>query len=56
MSDIIKHMWDCNVTSIKTIRILSKKYGTCFFGLNKMYLLMEKQHNRGQDGVGLVLI
>ena len=48
-------MWDY-VTSIKTIRILSKKYGTCFFGLNKMYLLMEKQHNRGQDGVGLANI
>src|SRR5699024_4768747 len=33
-----------------------EKYGTPFYGLNKMYLLMEKQHNRGQDGAGLASI
>ena len=32
------------------------KYGSAFYGLNKMYLLMEKQHNRGQDGAGLANI
>jgi len=33
-----------------------EKYGTSFYGLNKMYLLMEKQHNRGQDGAGIANI
>ena len=38
---------------LKPLEYYQKKYGTCLYGLNKMYLLMEKQHNRGQDGVGL---
>ena len=40
----------------KPLEFYLEKYGTSFFGLNKMYLLMEKQHNRGQDGAGLVNI
>ena len=54
MSDIIKH--ECGIAMLRLLKPLEyyqKKYGTCFYGLNKMYLLMEKQHNRGQDGVGL---
>ena len=54
MSDSIKH--ECGVALLrllKTVIFLSKKYGTPLYGINKMYLLMEKQHNRGQDGVGL---
>jgi amidophosphoribosyltransferase len=38
---------------LKPLEFYQKKYGTSLYGLNKMYLLMEKQHNRGQDGVGL---
>ena len=55
MSDSIKH--ECGVALLRLIKHLKyykKKYGTSLYGLNKMYLLMEKQHNRGQDGVGLV--
>jgi len=54
MSDAIKH--ECGVAMLrllKPLKFYQKKYGTAFYGLNKMYLLMEKQHNRGQDGVGL---
>ena len=54
MSDPIKH--ECGVAMLRLLKPLDyyqKKYGTSFYGLNKMYLLMEKQHNRGQDGVGL---
>jgi len=54
MSDTIKH--ECGVAMLRLLKPLSfyeKKYGTALYGLNKMYLLMEKQHNRGQDGVGL---
>ena len=54
MSDAIKH--ECGVAMLRLLKPLSfyqEKYGTCLYGLNKMYLLMEKQHNRGQDGVGL---
>ncbi len=54
MSDSIKH--ECGVAMLRLLKPLDfyqKKYGTSFYGLNKMYLLMEKQHNRGQDGVGL---
>jgi len=57
MSDIIKH--ECGIAMLRLLKPLEyyqKKYGTCFYGLNKMYLLMEKQHNRGQDGVGLANI
>ena len=54
MSDAIKH--ECGVAMLRLLKPLSfyqEKYGSPFYGLNKMYLLMEKQHNRGQDGVGL---
>jgi amidophosphoribosyltransferase len=57
MSDYIKH--ECGIAFIKLRKPLQyyyDKYGTSFYGLNKMYLLMEKQHNRGQDGAGLVNI
>ena len=57
MSDTIKH--ECGVAMLRLLKPLEfyqKKYGTAFYGLNKMYLLMEKQHNRGQDGVGLANI
>ena len=54
MSDVIKH--ECGIAMLRLLKPLEfyqKKYGSTFYGLNKMYLLMEKQHNRGQDGVGL---
>jgi amidophosphoribosyltransferase len=57
MSDYIKH--ECGIAFIKLRQPLQyyyDKYKTSFYGLNKMYLLMEKQHNRGQDGAGLVNI
>lgn len=41
---------------LKPLEFYKEKYGTPFYGLNKMYLLMEKQHNRGQDGAGLASI
>lgn len=57
MSDIIKH--ECGVALIRLLKPLSyykEKYGDIHYGLTKMYLLMEKQHNRGQDGAGLATI
>ncbi|HIG32783.1 MAG TPA: amidophosphoribosyltransferase [Flavobacteriales bacterium] len=57
MSDSIKH--ECGVAMLRLLKPLKyyqEKYGTSLYGLNKMYLLMEKQHNRGQDGVGLANI
>ena len=57
MSDFIKH--ECGVALVRLLKPLEfyvKKYGTAYYGLNKMYLLMEKQHNRGQDGAGLANI
>lgn len=57
MSDSIKH--ECGVALIRLLKPLSfyqKKYGTALYGLNKLYLLMEKQHNRGQDGAGIATI
>ncbi|MAQ70138.1 MAG: amidophosphoribosyltransferase [Flavobacteriales bacterium] len=57
MSDHIKH--ECGIALLRLLKPLSyyqKKYGTAFYGLNKMYLLMQKQVNRGQDGAGLVNI
>lgn len=54
MSDAIKH--ECGVGLIRLLKPLKyyqDKYGSPLWGLNKMYLLMEKQHNRGQDGAGL---
>jgi amidophosphoribosyltransferase len=57
MSDAIKH--ECGIALIRLKKPLDyylKKYGTALYGVNKMYLLMEKQHNRGQDGAGLANI
>lgn len=57
MSDAIKH--ECGIAVLrlkKPLEFYLEKYGTAFYGLNKMYLMMEKQHNRGQDGAGLVNI
>ncbi|MCH2214217.1 MAG: amidophosphoribosyltransferase [Flavobacteriales bacterium] len=54
MSDPIKH--ECGIALLRLKKPLSfyrEKYGTSFYGLNKLYLLMEKQHNRGQDGAGV---
>lgn len=57
MSDAIKH--ECGIALVRLLKPLEfyqKKYGTSFYGINKMYLLMEKQHNRGQDGAGFASI
>lgn len=57
MKDDLKH--ECGIAVVRLLKPLSfykEKYGTAFYGLNKMYLLMEKQHNRGQDGSGLASI
>ncbi len=57
MSDSIKH--ECGIAMVRLLKPLQfykDKYGSAFYGLNKMYLLMEKQHNRGQDGAGLASI
>lgn len=57
MSDAIKH--ECGIALVRLKKPLDfylKKYGSALYGLNKMYLLMEKQHNRGQDGAGLANI
>ncbi len=57
MSDQIKH--ECGIAFIRLLKPLSyyqQKYGTTLYGLNKLYLLMEKQHNRGQDGAGIATI
>ncbi len=54
MSDAIKH--ECGIVLLRLLKPLEyylAKYGTAFFGPDKMYLLMEKQHNRGQDGAGV---
>ena len=57
MSDAIKH--ECGIALIRLLKPLEyykEKYGTAFYGVNKMYLMMEKQHNRGQDGAGIATI
>lgn len=57
MSDALKH--ECGLAYIRLLKPLSyyhRKYGTAFYGLNKLYLLMEKQHNRGQDGAGIAAV
>lgn len=57
MSDAIKH--ECGIALIrlkKPLEFYKEKYGTAFYGVNKMYLMMEKQHNRGQDGAGFASI
>ncbi len=54
MTDSIKH--ECGIAVIRLLKPLEyyyKKYGTWQYGLDKLYLLMEKQHNRGQEGAGL---
>ena len=54
MSDALKH--ECGVAMLRLLKPLEfykEKYGTSFYALKKMYLLMEKQRNRGQDGAGL---
>ncbi|MFN4313906.1 MAG: amidophosphoribosyltransferase [Chitinophagaceae bacterium] len=54
MSDPIKH--ECGLAFIrlrKPFSYFQQRYGTVLWGLNKLYLLMEKQHNRGQDGAGI---
>lgn len=57
MSDPIKH--ECGLAFIRLRKPFShyhRKYGTVMWGLNKLYLLMEKQHNRGQDGAGIATV
>ena len=57
MSDPIKH--ECGLAFIrlrKSFSYYQQKYGTVLWGLNKLYLLMEKQHNRGQDGAGVATV
>jgi amidophosphoribosyltransferase len=57
MSDAIKH--ECGIALLrlkKPISFYLEKYGTAFYGLNKLHLLLEKQHNRGQDGAGVANI
>ena len=57
MSDAIKH--ECGIAMIhlkKDLHYFKEKYGTAMYGINKMYLMMEKQHNRGQDGAGIACV
>jgi amidophosphoribosyltransferase len=57
MSDVIKH--ECGIALLrlkKPLEFYKEKYGSAFYGIQKMYLLMEKQHNRGQDGAGFASI
>ncbi|WP_109098797.1 amidophosphoribosyltransferase [Aquimarina sp. AU58] len=57
MSDALKH--ECGIAFIRLLKPLEyykEKYGSAFYGVNKMYLMMEKQHNRGQDGAGFASI
>ncbi|QEE48924.1 amidophosphoribosyltransferase [Flavobacterium alkalisoli] len=57
MSDALKH--ECGIALLrlrKPLEYYKEKYGTAFYGVQKMYLLMEKQHNRGQDGAGFASI
>ncbi len=57
MSDALKH--ECGIALIRLLKPLEyykEKYGSAFYGIHKMYLMMEKQHNRGQDGAGFASI
>lgn len=57
MSDNLKH--ECGIAMVRLLKPLEyykQKYGTTFYGINKMYLMLEKQHNRGQDGAGLASV
>ena len=55
MSDVINH--ECGIAFIRLLKPLEyyrEKYGSYLYGLNRLYILMEKQRNRGQDGAGVV--
>ena len=57
MSDTLSH--ECGVALVRLLRPLShyqEKYGTPLWGFTKLFLLMEKQHNRGQDGAGVACV
>src|SRR5690606_37808926 len=57
MSDPIKH--ECGIAMIRLLKPLDyyrDKYGSCLYGFDKLFLLMEKQHNRGQDGAGIAAL
>lgn len=57
MSDAIKH--ECGIAMVRLLKPLGyyeEKYGDALWGLNKLYLLMEKQHNRGQEGAGIAAV
>lgn len=57
MTEPLKH--ECGIVMIRLLKPLSyyqEKYGTWQYGLNKLYLLMEKQHNRGQEGAGMAVV
>jgi amidophosphoribosyltransferase len=57
MSDPIKH--ECGIAMVRLLKPLKfylEKYGTPFYGLNKLHLMMQKQHNRGQDGAGIACL
>src|SRR5688572_25437460 len=57
MSEMIKH--ECGIALIRLLKPLDyyrEKYGDVLYGLSRLYLLMEKQHNRGQDGAGVATI
>lgn len=57
MSDAIKH--ECGLAFIRLKKPFSyylQQYNSCLYGINKLYLLMEKQHNRGQDGAGMATV
>ena len=55
--EVLKH--ECGVAMVRLLKPLEyyhEKYGSWMYGLNKLYLLMEKQHNRGQEGAGLACV
>ena len=57
MTEPLKH--ECGIVMIRLLKPLEyyqEKYGSWQYGLNKLYLLMEKQHNRGQEGAGLAVV
>jgi len=57
MSELIKH--ECGIALVRLLKPLEyylSKYGTSFYGLNKLHLMMQKQHNRGQDGAGITCL
>ena len=54
MSDFLKH--ECGIAMVRLLKPLNyyqEHYGTPIYGFNQLFLLMEKQHNRGQDGAGI---